>query len=102
LFAPKLANFAFRAEKGRNGQLAQTQNDDDNHSLEHRMAAIWKRGKYWRVEVRRLCHPTQNRTFDTKADAEAWGRQVEAKMGRGEFVDQSCVASTWPTTAIAD
>ena len=51
------------------------------------MAAIWKRGNYWRVEIRRLGHPRQNRTFDTKAKADAWARQVEAKMDRGEFVD---------------
>ena len=51
------------------------------------MAAIWKRGNYWRAEVRRLGYPKQNRTFDTKAKADAWGRQVEAKMDRGEFVD---------------
>lgn len=51
------------------------------------MAAIWKRGNYWRAEVRRLGHPKQNRTFDTKANAEAWARQIETKMDRGEFVD---------------
>jgi integrase len=51
------------------------------------MAAIWKRGKSWRVEIRRLNQPKQNRTFDTKAKAEAWARQVETKMDRGEFVD---------------
>jgi hypothetical protein len=86
LFAPKIANFAFRAEKSRSGKLAQTQHDD-NHRLEHRMAGIWKRGNYWRVEIRRLGQPKQNRTFDTKANAEACARQVEAKMDRGEFVD---------------
>ncbi|MFM0211306.1 site-specific integrase, partial [Paraburkholderia sediminicola] len=51
------------------------------------MAAIWKRGNYWRVEIRRLGQPKQNRTFDTKANAEAWARQIETKMDRGEFVD---------------
>jgi hypothetical protein len=53
LFAPKIANFAFKAEKWRSGKLAQTKHDD-NHRLRHQMAAIWKRGNYWRVEVRRL------------------------------------------------
>jgi hypothetical protein len=86
LFAPKIANFAFRAEKRRSGKLAQTQQPED-HGLEHPMAAVWKRGNYWRVEIRRLGQPTQNRTFDTKANAEIWARQVEAKMDRGEFVD---------------
>jgi hypothetical protein len=71
---------------GWSGKLAQTKHDD-NQRLEHRMAAIWKRGKAWRVEIRRLNQPKQNRTFDTKAKAEAWARQVESKMDRGEFVD---------------
>ena len=86
MFAPKVAIFGFRAEKGRSGKLAQTKHDN-NQRLEHLMAAIWKRGNYWRVEIRRLNQPRQNRTFDTKAKAEAWARQVETKMDRGEFVD---------------
>jgi hypothetical protein len=78
---PKLANFGFRAEKWRSRKLAQTKHAD-NHRLEHRMAAIWKRGNSWRVEIRRLGYPKQNRTFVTKAKADAWARQVEAKMDR--------------------
>lgn len=44
------------------------------------MAGIWRRGSYWRVEIRRVGYPNQNRIFDTKADAEAWARQVESEM----------------------
>lgn len=36
------------------------------------MASIWKRGGYWRAAVRRQGYPQQTRTFDSKADAEAW------------------------------
>ena len=35
------------------------------------MASITKRGKYWRAQIRRRGYPTQFRTFDTKALAEA-------------------------------
>ena len=47
------------------------------------MASITKRGKYWRAQVRRRGYPTQFRTFDTKALAEAWARQLESEMDRG-------------------
>lgn len=53
------------------------------------MAGIWKRGKYWRVEIRRIGYPTLNRTFDSKVDAEAWARSVEVEMDRGIFVDRT-------------
>jgi hypothetical protein len=53
------------------------------------MAGIWKRGKYWRVEIRRIGYPTLNRTFDSKVDAEAWARSIEAEMDRGIFVDRT-------------
>lgn len=49
------------------------------------MASITKRGKYWRAQVRRRGYPTQFRTFDTKALAEAWARQLESEMDRGVF-----------------
>lgn len=52
------------------------------------MAGIWKRGSYWRVEIRRAGYPNQNRTFDTKADAEAWARRIESEMDRGVFADR--------------
>lgn len=49
------------------------------------MASITKRGKYWRAQIRRRGYPTQFRTFDTKALAEAWARQLESEMCRGVF-----------------
>ncbi|MDB5781683.1 site-specific integrase [Caballeronia mineralivorans] len=53
------------------------------------MAGIWKRGKYWRAEIRRGGYPHQWRTFDTKIDAEAWARRIESEMDRGTFVDRT-------------
>ncbi|HDR9035990.1 TPA: site-specific integrase [Burkholderia vietnamiensis] len=53
------------------------------------MAGIWKRGKYWRVEIRRTGYPTLNRTFDSKVDAEVWARRTESEMDRGTFVDRT-------------
>jgi integrase len=45
-----------------------------------------KKGKSYKVQVRRRGHPTQTETFDTKAKAERWGRSVEAEMDAGRFV----------------
>jgi integrase len=53
------------------------------------MATIEKRNKYWRVRIRRNGYPPQSRTFDTKAQASIWARDVEAEMDRGVFVDRT-------------
>ena len=52
------------------------------------MAAIRKRGKSWRVQIRRRNHPPQFKAFDTRADAEAWARQIESEMDRGAFISR--------------
>lgn len=50
------------------------------------MATIEKRGPWqWRVKVRRRGHAPQTNTFETRAEAEAWARQVEGDMDRGIF-----------------
>lgn len=43
----------------------------------------------WQVQVIRVGHPGQYRTFDTKGKAEAWARQVESAMDRGEWADRT-------------
>ena len=54
------------------------------------MATITKRGDLqWKVKVMRRGFPSQSRTFETKAQAEAWERMVEGEMDRGVFVDRS-------------
>ena len=52
------------------------------------MATIQKRGEYqYQVEIRRKGYPRQTRTFESKAQAEAWAREQEHKMDMGQFRD---------------
>ena len=55
------------------------------------MATIRKRGARWQVQVRRQGCVHLSQSFLTKSDAEAWGRQKEVELDRGDvFVsDQS-------------
>jgi integrase len=50
------------------------------------MASITKRGAYWRVQIVRRGYAPQYRTFDSKAEANAWVRETETEMDRGVFV----------------
>ena len=52
------------------------------------MASISKRGRYWRAQIVRRGYPPQYRTFDTRAEAEAWSRAMETEMDRGIFVSR--------------
>ncbi len=52
------------------------------------MASFEKRGDFqWRAKVRRLGQAELSKTFDTKADAIDWAREVERKIKRGEIDD---------------
>jgi integrase len=53
------------------------------------MATFEKRGDFWRAKVRRNGFPAQSRTFDNKALAERWAREIENEMDRGDFVDRT-------------
>lgn len=53
------------------------------------MATLEKRGDYWRVKIRRKGYPVQTRSFDTKATAERWARDVENEMDKGLFIDRT-------------
>ena len=54
------------------------------------MATITNRGSLqWRVRIRRRGYPVASKTFETKADAEAWARQIESEMDRGVFVSRA-------------
>ncbi|MHB1514478.1 MAG: site-specific integrase [Acidiferrobacteraceae bacterium] len=54
------------------------------------MASITYRGpRQWLVRVRRKGFPLQSKTLDTKAQAEAWVRQIEGEMDRGVFVSRA-------------
>ena len=39
----------------------------------------------WRVKFRRREFPVQTKTFDSKAEGEAWARAMESDMDRGIF-----------------
>lgn len=51
------------------------------------MATFVKRGDSWQAKVRRKGYPPITRSFDTKAKAEMWARDVEGSMDRHVFVD---------------
>lgn len=54
------------------------------------MASITKRGDYqYQAQIRRKGYPNQQRTFETKREAEAWAADIESQMNRGTFVDRS-------------
>src|SRR5690349_24825186 len=59
------------------------------------MAKITYRGEYqWQARIRRVGYPQQSKTFVTKAEAEAWARDIEGKMDRGIFVDTGLLEKT--------
>ena len=47
------------------------------------MASILKVGEKWRALIRRKGHRAQCKTFRTKAQAEAWAREIETKIDQG-------------------
>jgi integrase len=47
------------------------------------MASVIQVGKSWRALVRRKGAPVYCKTFKTKAQADAWARQIEADIDRG-------------------
>jgi len=65
------------------------------------MATFRKRAGAWQAQIIRRGHPSLYRTFDTKAQAEAWARQIESEIDRGVFVDRSEAEST-PLTELID
>ena len=59
------------------------------------MASIKKRGpNQWQARVRRKGWPLQIKTFDSKADAQAWARQMESEMDRGVWISRSEAENT--------
>lgn len=59
------------------------------------MATITKRGQYqWQAKIRREGHKQVSKTFNTRADAEAWARHIENEMDRGIFVSRVEAEST--------
>ncbi|MDA8119535.1 MAG: site-specific integrase [Gammaproteobacteria bacterium] len=48
----------------------------------------------WQAQIIRRGHERQYKTFDTKAEAEAWARQIEGEMDRGVFVSRAEAEAT--------
>ena len=48
----------------------------------------------WQAQIIRRGHERQYKTFDGKAEAEAWARQIEGEMDRGVFVSRAEAEST--------
>ena len=66
------------------------------------MATIRKRGNLqWEARIRRKGHPVTSKTFEIKADAESWARQIENEMDRGVFVSRVEAERTTLGEAIA-
>ncbi len=58
------------------------------------MAYFQKRSGSWRAIVKRKGFDRITQTFDTKAAAEAWARQIEAEMDRGVFLSRKEAENT--------
>ncbi|UEO00418.1 site-specific integrase [Acidiferrobacter thiooxydans] len=50
--------------------------------------------RVWQAHVRRRGYPAQVRTFDTKAEAEAWAATIESEIARGVFVSRAEAEAT--------
>lgn len=46
------------------------------------MASLRFRNDKWQVQVRRHGHTAQAKSFQIKADAQRWARQIEAELDR--------------------
>ncbi|TSE32102.1 hypothetical protein [Tepidimonas charontis] len=57
------------------------------------MASIIQHRGRWRAQVRRKGWPVYTKSFDTKAAAEKWARQIEADIDRGVLPGAAAVAA---------
>lgn len=59
------------------------------------MASFRRREEFqWQARVRRKGYPEQTKTFNTKAEAEAWARKIESEIDRGVFVSRTEAEAT--------
>ena len=56
--------------------------------------------RVWQTHIRRRGYPAQVRTFDTKAEAQAWAAMVESEIARGVFVSRAEAERTTLTEAL--
>jgi len=64
------------------------------------MAYLRKRSGGWAVEIERKGFERISRTFDTKAEAEAWAKVTESEMVRGVFVSRQEAENTTLSEAL--
>ncbi|MDA8421198.1 MAG: site-specific integrase, partial [Pseudomonadota bacterium] len=50
--------------------------------------------RVWQAKIRRRGYPPQSGTFDSKAKAETWARQIESEMDRGAFIPRTDAEGT--------
>ena len=59
------------------------------------MASIRKRGpSQWEARIRKKGRPVTSRTFETRAGAERWAKEIESEMDRGVYVSRKAAEST--------
>ena len=59
------------------------------------MATYRKRGPHqWETQIRRRGFPAQSKTFNTKAEAEAWAQMIESEMARGVWLSRGEAEAT--------
>lgn len=63
------------------------------------MATIRKRGRSWQAQVRRQGHPPITKSFQQKADAELWAKQLEVDLERG---DAGIIVQKQTSTPLSD
>ena len=65
------------------------------------MASICKRGDYqYQVIVRRKGYPSQTKTFETRANAQAWALDLESQMSQSVFRDRRELVKTTLSQAL--
>jgi integrase len=65
------------------------------------MASIRKRGPYqWEARIRKKGLPVTCKTFETRAAAVKWAREIESEMDRGLYVSRSEAESTTLSEAL--
>jgi hypothetical protein len=58
------------------------------------MATFCNRNGKWQAKVQIKGHPTQSKTFITKADAERWAKQVEIDIQKGSYTNLALAERT--------
>ncbi len=58
------------------------------------MATFRHRNGKWQARIARLGHSPVSKTFNSRAEAERWARQTEARIDKGDFSDERTDRST--------